>query len=327
MNSKIPVLIRLAPLLFLLSLISCGGGSSSGGSSSSSVGTSLKAGYQQAKWQSNTTVTYSGDCTMTITSNDLPSHAMATYYLAPTNAGYPTTVATNQVGNLSIQPNTRTVTPTILTFNICPTKANTTTATNLGTVGVMISGGNLFNGAEATGIAAMSDNVSYPAPDGTTAYFLDNCNAHYAPRPGQTTAGGQYHYHANSPCVTSLVDSVNGPSHIIGVALDGYPVYGGRDMSGNVISLSQLDQCNGITSPTPEFPNGIYHYVLPEGVTSLRASLPCYGGVITTAQVALAQTLAICTSPALSVKPSLKITNKMAFEVNKRSLKKVLVNS
>jgi hypothetical protein len=287
----------------------------------------LKAGYQQAKWQSNTTVAYSGDCTMTITSNDLPSHVMATYYLAPTNAGYPTTVASNQVGNLSLQPNTRTATPTTLTFNICPTKASTTTATNLGTIGMMISGGNLFNGAEAAGIAAMSDNVSYPAPDGTTAYFLDNCNAHYAPRPGQTTAGGQYHYHANSSCVTSLVDSTNGPSHIIGVALDGYPIYGGRDMSGNVISLSQLDQCNGITSPTPEFPNGVYHYVLPEGVTSLRASLPCYSGVITSTQIALARSSQVCTSQALPVKSSSKSKNKLATIENKQSLIKVLADS
>ena len=327
MDIKTPFLVRLAPALFVFFLVSCGGGSSSSSSSSSSTGTSLKAGYEQAKWQSNTTVTYSGDCTMTITSNDLPSHAMATYYLAPTNAGYPTTVASNQVGNLSIQPNTRTATPTTLTFNICPTKASTTTATNLGTIGMMISGGNLFNGAEAIGVAAMSDNVSYPAPDGTTAYFLDNCNAHYAPRPGQTTAGGQYHYHANSPCVTSLVDRTNGPSHIIGIALDGYPIYGGRDMSGNVISLSQLDQCNGITSATPEFPNGVYHYVLPEGVTSLRASLPCYGGVITGTQIALARSSQVCTSQALPVKPPSKTKNKLAAVENKRSLKKVLADS
>ena len=321
MKPTFPIYMRIFLLLLVSSLMSCGGSNSSS-SSTSGTGTSLKAGYLQAKWQSNTTVTYSGECSMTITSNDLPSHAMATYYLAPVNAGYPTAVASNKVGNLSLQPNTRTATPTVLTFNICPTKASSTTATNLGTIGMMISGGDLFNGAEATGIAAMNDNVSYPAPDGSTAYFLDNCNAHYAPRPGQTTAGGQYHYHANSPCVTSLVDTTNGPSHIIGVALDGYPIYGGRDINGNLISLSQLDQCNGITSPTPEFPNGIYHYVLPEGVTSLRASLPCYSGVITSTQIALAQSSLICKSPSLPVKPSLKNKNVIASLESKRILKK-----
>lgn len=86
-----------------------------------------------------------------------------------------------------------------------------------------------------------------------------------------------WHYHGVPTCLTQQVDG-NGPSHIIGFALDGYPIYGGRDVNGNVISASQLDACNGITSATPEFPNGAYHYVLPIGVTSSQSSLNCYTG-------------------------------------------------
>ena len=35
----------------------------------------------------------------------------------------------------------------------------------------------------------------------------------------------------------------------------------GAWLQPSTITASQLDACNGITSPTPEFPDGIYHYV------------------------------------------------------------------
>ena len=105
-----------------------------------------------------------------------------------------------------------------------------------------------------------------------TAYFLDQCNSH--------SNGTTWHAHGNPNCVTSQVDTSTGPSHIIGVALDGFPIYGGRDINGNIITVSQLDACNGITSATPEFPDGVYHYVLPIGVTTKYASLNCYSGTV-----------------------------------------------
>jgi hypothetical protein len=88
------------------------------------------------------------------------------------------------------------------------------------------------------------------------------------------------------------VDTSTGPSHIIGIALDGFPIYGGRDISGNIISVSQLDACNGITSPTPEFPSGAYHYVLPIGVTTKYASMNCYSGTVSAGTMAEARKLA-----------------------------------
>ena len=74
-------------------------------------------------------------------------------------------------------------------------------------------------------------------------------------------------------------------SNIIGFALDGFPIYGPvgylqegldlkstimrssytgeLDINGNPTYISgsgDLDDCNGLDGPTPEFPNGIYHY-------------------------------------------------------------------
>jgi hypothetical protein len=78
---------------------------------------------------------------------------------------------------------------------------------------------------------------------------------------------------------------------LIGFALDGFPIYGGHDTNGNAIPVSKLDACNGITSTTPEFPNGTYHYGLPIGVTGKRSSLNCYAGTVIQQQMALARTM------------------------------------
>ena len=34
-------------------------------------------------------------------------------------------------------------------------------------------------------------------------------------------------------------------------------------MAGAEVTPDKLDECNGIFSTTPEFPNGIFHHVLP----------------------------------------------------------------
>jgi hypothetical protein len=276
-------------------MAACGG---SGDSTTGATGASLKSGYQQAKWSTtgDMSVTFTGDCSMTITTNDLPNHEMATYYLEPVNLDYKEAVATNFAGSLSIQPNNRTAVNQTYTVNICPTKASTPSATNMGTIGIMVSGADLFNAFEGNGkTVALTDNASAVAPDGTVAKFLDKCNGHYAPARGQTGSNGQYHYHALPKCITDQVDTSGGPSHLIGVAADGFPIYGGRDINGNVLTVSQLDECNGITSATPEFPKGVYHYVLPEGVTDKKSSMNCYAGTVSPMMaLSIAQSTNIC---------------------------------
>ena len=97
----------------------------------------------------------------------------------------------------------------------------------------------------------------------------------------------------------------NGHSPLIGFADDGWPIYGpvgwrndgsktgvvllssytgSSDSSGNaayVEGSGDLDDCNGLVSPTPEFPEGIYHYVMTieadEDGTVLRYINPHFG--------------------------------------------------
>ena len=274
--------------------------------------TALAAGYKQAKWASNLSVIYPTECSMTIATNGQPNHAIDSFYLEPPIGNYTTVVANAAVSGMAlvVVPYTAATRTSFMTFNTCPTKAATTTATSGGPIGLMISGPTLFNATEGENgkAAALSDNVSYSFKDSTgtarTAYFIDNCNGH----PTPSLSGNDYHYHGLSSCITAQVDTAGGPSHLIGVAADGFPIYGNKDISGNTVTVDQLDACNGITSATPEFPGGVYHYVLPAGVTNFQSSLRCYSGTVTARQVLAMQSMGICKVPltastALSVLP------------------------
>ncbi len=293
-------------LTMLISACSGGNGSAisdnGAGSGGGAAGTSLASGYRQAQWQSGVTVSFPDDCTMTFSSAGNPSHGLAAYYLVP---GTSDIVATTPIGNLPLTVSTLPLSTTVTsyTLDICPQKADTATTTGGGAIGWMISGAAMFNPYEADmSTVAMADNASYTFTDGNgitqTASFLDTCNGHETP----TNAGAEYHYHSWSSClVTEAGDTASGPSHIIGIANDGFPIYGDRDIDGKLIDVSQLDECNGLTSATPEFPNGVYHYVLPSGATTTSQAAPrcLHGTVPSSLSVAIALRGAFC-----SVRPT-----------------------
>jgi hypothetical protein len=202
--------------------------------------------YQSATYNNGTTgnmtVSFPSSCSMTVTGTGVP-YQHQVYYLAPTGNGG-TTVATTPSGiqlqliayaGTGLSTSVKTVSAT---FNTCPTKATSTTATGMGAIGLMFSGTVLFNPYEATSTVALSDNASYTfastACGGTTctASFIDPCNQHTA----GGTGGSTWHFHGVPTCWTSFRDGA-GPSHIIGIALDGYPIYGGYDINGNAVSV------------------------------------------------------------------------------------------
>jgi hypothetical protein len=285
--------ILLCSIMFLSS---CSGTASTASTSSSTstitTPNAYTAVYKAITWGPAVTVTYPSACSMKISSTGVPPSHDA-YYLGPVSAANPTQVAVTPSGLklavVAYMP--ASIAASSGTFNICPAKAAATTSTNLGAIGYVISGEFLFNAFEATITPALADNVSYTFNNGGTNYtasFIDNCNSHSTP----ATMGYTWHLHGVPTCVTTATDGASGPSHIIGIALDGFPIYGGRDMSGNTISVSQLDSCNGITSVTPEFSTATYHYVLPIGVTNSQSSLNCYAGTVSTTTMAQMERLA-----------------------------------
>jgi len=278
---------RLTPFALLVACLpaamldsGCGGAASASPTDTTTTSSVYPAVYKTLTWGSGVTVAFPSSCEMTISSNGVPEYHAA-YYLAPTSTQYPTQVASTPSGlGLAVVPYTpASIVSGSATIDICPTKASSPTTTNMGPIGYIVSGEFLYNAYEATSTPALGDNVSYTFISGGTTYtasFIDACNSH----PTPLTMGYTWHYHGVPLCVTATEDGASGPSHISGIALDGYPVYGGRDINGNVISVSQLDACNGITSATPELPNGAYHYALPIGVTTGYSSMNCYTGTV-----------------------------------------------
>ena len=273
---------RVLALLAVFGLLAaaCGGGSSDTSSktktkaSTSTSTTAAESGTTDAtaavlaaSWGDNVTITVEGG-SYRLVSNGIPNHDRQAEYALP-NAGVRVPAAETATAGAD---------PTVeqrYDFSIPtePTNAASPTSTSLGTIGLMISGAALFNPYEGDGTTvATASNFTVKNAAGEDVAFLDSCNGHPTPM-------GEYHYHALPKCITTVVDGDAGPSHIIGIAFDGYLIYGNRDIDGKDVTASQLDDCNGITSPTPEFPAGIYHYVLLDTADS-TSSIRCFTGEV-----------------------------------------------
>ena len=238
----------------------------SGASVVQAAGPSTKAGVKKAKWGSNVTVTY-GAGKVRLRSNGIPNHSRPTYYAVP-NAG----VVVPTADTARAVPDPTRATSHDFGLPLRPKRASRVTEAPLGSIGMMISGAVLYNPYEGDGTTvAMSNNFSLVAPDGSSAPFVDECSGH----PG----GGSYHYHALPACAVAKMDTGTGPSRMIGIAFDGYPIYGPRNVKGKKVPVRRLDRCNGIFSRTPEFPKGIYHYVLP-GTSDQTSSIRCFRGKV-----------------------------------------------
>lgn len=226
-----------------------------------------------AKWGPSIKTTFTGG-SVAITTTDIPNHARDAYYAVPNaQVVVPGASTAHVIKDPTKAQNLSFTIPT------APVYSSNVTDTPLGSIGVMISGSVLFNPYEGDGTTvAMSSNFSLTNTDGSKVWFVDHCSGHPTPD------SGIYHYHAGSTCVMRQVDTSTGPSHLIGVALDGFPIYGPRDVNGKTVPVKSLDRCNGITSPTAEFPQGIYHYVLPR-TTDATSSIRCFHGVVDSRQI------------------------------------------
>ena len=110
------------------------------------------------------------------------------------------------------------------------------TDTFLGAIGVSLNGVPLYN--EYEGPTAQLDPQ--------TILSFDLAQGHPAP-------GGSYHYHF--PPESLFVTTED---NFIGFAADGFPVYGPKNIDG--YNVENLDDYHAEFGPTPDFPDGIYHY-------------------------------------------------------------------
>ena len=194
-------------------------------------------------------------------------------------------------------------------------------AAALGEVAIAVNGVPFYGPEDGPGGDAVASQHGAYEED-RQPIVLGVCHAHN----GQ---GGTFHYHADANCLhwhpeegETMLDyddstpaavaqnTANGShSAVIGVSMDGYPIYGlwGYDGQMNIVEmkssyklkegetgyngiddyvyvegLGHLDVCNGHFGPTPEFPDGIYHYhstmMNGEGDMGFPYFLLCYHG-------------------------------------------------
>lgn len=218
-------------------------GCPTGGGTPTDYGTTLA----NALWASDMDVSVSGDL-LTLGDDGVPDHAVLEAYALADGS---TVQVIESAYSVEIPTN--------------PVFADAPTDTNMGSIGVAISGGVYFNPYEGGGASVAVDNNF----DIDGVPFLDTCNGHPLP------TGGDFHYHGVPYCITDEVDSAGEHSVIIGVLLDGYAVYGPQGEGGE--APSDLDECSGHDGATPEFPDGVYHYHFTE---DSPYSIPCYSGEV-----------------------------------------------
>ena len=276
-QKKLASLSTVLSLSGALLLGACSSSSTSSDSTTASGTADNTEVIKAASWNPTIKITYADD-SINFQPDGIPNHERDEYYAVP-NAG----VVVPDENSATIIKDPTSAQSYSFDIPSSPQYSTEVTKAPLGSIGVMISGAVLYNPYEGDGsTVAMSSNFTITNSAGITASFVDKCAGH--PTPGMNGTGGAYHYHGQPDCVTAKVDKANGASHIIGIALDGYLIYGANDINGKPVPSSALDECNGITSPTPEFPKGIYHYVLP-GTTDATSSIRCFHGKVDTTQI------------------------------------------
>ncbi|KAK3585090.1 hypothetical protein CHS0354_004279 [Potamilus streckersoni] len=103
----------------------------------------------------------------------------------------------------------------------------------LGPIAIAINGIPLYNPYSGEGFNAV---------EGECKEIFDVCNGHPSP-------DGVYHYHQIPNCLYSQA-----PDQLIGVAIDGHPIYGPLTKDGKNLTSTDLDVCHG------RFINGQYEY-------------------------------------------------------------------
>ncbi|KQC29777.1 YHYH protein [Flagellimonas eckloniae] len=207
--------------------------------------TELPAAF--AEFNSDAVDVYLSDngTTITIETTGLPNHD--TVYWGENNDGYieePDVRLTPSI----ISSNNNAVT---ITVDAVPDIDGSTVQTELGTIGIAISGSSLFNDQEGAG------------PLDEAAASLDWTGAHIGP--------GVYHYHLEPKAFS------NDDDNLVGILLDGVFIYGRRDYPSNEYP-TDLDASGGHFGPTPHNPDGEYHYHIINEIYSTTGSYVIFAG-------------------------------------------------
>ena len=171
---------------------------------------------------------------MVIESSNVPNHPSP--YFSQGDDRYEAYNGPN--GSFRLNPNSIGSQSFVYRIPLNPTEATNKRSTNLGSIGIATNGVALFNQYAGPNNQPLTNEID----------SFDQFNGH----PQNT---GVYHYHIEPLYLTGL----EGKDGLIGVLLDGFPVYGPIE-NGVAVTNTDLDEYHGHFHATEEFPDGIYHY-------------------------------------------------------------------
>ena len=174
--------------------------------------------------------------TVSISTSNLPNHK-SPYYADTEWADEMQTDYTGTNSNFRLNPNR--IGQQNITFSITlnPEEATNKEATPMGPMGISRNGVVFFN-QYAAGFSALDNEI-----DSFDQYL------------GHPAGNDAYHYHIEPTYLTEEF----GDDALLGLLLDGFPVYGPVE-NGTILSSADLDDYHGHYGATTEFPDGIYHY-------------------------------------------------------------------
>lgn len=238
--------------------------------SGKSVAVDTSTAIASANWSDNVAITLNSDNnTFRYESDGLPSTYLADVYLVPDDPSMMPFSTNPEATFFDLAAQDIHASPIDTTITTQPVYTEETTDTSLGEIGFAINGARLFNDYEdrERTIVALDDNVIHDH-----AAFVDECNGH------PLGDGTSYHYHGIPVCLSAEIDRDGEHSFMIGVLLDGFPVYANQGENGVIMVNADLDACGGHFGPTPEFPEGIYHYHLT--ADEAPYTIDCYHGEV-----------------------------------------------
>lgn len=184
--------------------------------------------------------------TRTITSTDLPvGGTTGNFPIAPGDDAY----------TYDRNPNTIRAQSLSYALPVRPAKGDAS-CLSAGPIAIAINGVAIFDALDAGGRDAVAWEVQ------------DACGGH-------PEISGTYHYHALPSCLTQ---SKAKRSKLVGFALDGFPIYNGRDADGKRLTNADLDACHGRTSKVKldGRKQRVYHY---EATREFPYTLGCFRGL------------------------------------------------
>lgn len=207
--------------------------------------TELPAAFAEFNTEATEIYLSDGGATVTIETTGLPNHE--TVYWGEGNDLYREEPDVRLTPSI-ISSNNNAVT---ITVDAVPNLDGSTSSTQLGTIGIAVSGSSLFNDQEGGGALDQA------------AGSLDWTGAHIGP--------GVYHYHLEPKAFS------NDDDNLVGILLDGVFLYGRRDYPSNEYP-TDLDESGGHFGPTPHNPDGEYHYHIINEIYSTTGSYIAFAG-------------------------------------------------